>query len=243
MNKSILPAIFMCLPLFSHANTITNIDETIQKLIELNQTSLPSPVDRIKPIDISSYTPAQFDISDDTDVSEFFEIKSQTEIKNSKRKYQTHTDEVERRKSTVAKLKSTNAINMGIGQGGNQYLYIVIENNHGSGFYNDDIRIGYDDALVDVCMDSCYMRARFDDDDAQTYTLDYVNPHIYDIPDVLSYIDPKEYAGTSLNDSDYFLLKLHNAKKLVLNFPNWDGNSYTYRFDLKGLDIKSLGEK
>lgn len=175
---------------------------------------------------------------EDTDVSEYFK---KTNTQNSKWSYKTSKDIVERTTSTEATIKSNNAYNLGIGQGGKQNLYISIYNEHDTGFYNDEIYIGYMEGLVDVCLGSCYMRARFDDEDeAQWYRLDHADPHSYVIASVAG---EKTYQDRDLKNDDYFLLKLHNSKNLVLKFPNFNGRTYTYEFDLKGLDTKRLGPK
>lgn len=178
----------------------------------------------------------------DMDVSEFFIKKSQNDFKNSKWQYKTKIDEVERIKTTLAFIKSTNFVNMGIGQGGNQHLYITIRNQHDTGFYNDGVRIGYQDALVDVCQ-YCVMRARFDDNEAKSYMLEYINPHTFKIYSKASLIDDKIYQGIRLKDDDDFFLNLYNSKELVLNFPNWNGNTYTYKFNLRGLNTQKMGKK
>ena len=175
---------------------------------------------------------------DDTDVSEYFK---RTNTQNSKWSYKTSKDIVERTTSTEATIKSNNTYNLGIGQGGNQNLYITIYNEHDTGFYNDEIFIGYMEGLVEVCFGSCYMRARFDDEDeASWYRLDHLSSHHYKITGVY---DEKMFDGKKLKNDDYFLLKLHNSKSLVLKFPNFNGQTYTYAFDLKGLDAKKLGPK
>lgn len=175
---------------------------------------------------------------DDTDVSEYFKSSN---TKNSKWTYKTSKDVVERTTATEATIKSNNAYNLGIGQGGNQSLYITIYNEHDTGFYNDEIFIGYMEGLVEVCFGSCYMRARFDDEDeASWYRLDHLSSHHYKITGVN---DEKMFDGKKLKNDDYFLLKLHNSKSLVLKFPNFNGQTYTYAFDLKGLDAKKLGPK
>lgn len=178
----------------------------------------------------------------DMDVSEFFIKKSQNDFKNSKWQYRTKIDEVERIKTTLAFIKSTNSVNMGIGQGGNQHLYITIRNQHDTGFYNDGIRIGYQDALVEVCQ-YCVMRARFDDNEAKSYMLEYINPHTFIISKKDNPLDDKIYQDVKLKDDDDFFLNLYNSKELVLNFPNWNGNTYTYKFNLRGLNTQKLGKK
>ena len=87
------------------------------------------------------------------------------------------------------------------------------------------------------------MRARFDDDDARWYQLNYLTPNTYTIAKTENYPDAKRLGNTKLKEDDYFLLKLYNSKSLVINFPNFDGNTYTYRFNLKGLDSKKMGSK
>ncbi|UYZ90520.1 hypothetical protein LP114_05465 [Moraxella bovis] len=185
----------------------------------------------------------QIDHAKDIDVSDFFTEKSEADFKDSKWTYRKTSNEVERTHLTLSTIKSTNAVNLGMGQGGNQRLNIVIKNNHNTGFYNDSIAIGYDDGLVEVCMNSCYMRAGFDDDEARWYQLDYFSPNGYTIARTENYSDPKMWGDTKLKEDDYFLLKLYNSNSLVLNFPNFDGTNHTYRFDLKGLNQQKMGVK
>lgn len=182
-----------------------------------------------------------FDVAADTDVSDFF--SRDKDLHKNKWQYRTTYDEVERESTTISIIKSTNTINMGITQGGNQNLYIVIHNVHDTGFYNDKLEIGYDKALVEVCLDSCWLRARFDDDEARWYKLDYLNPYTYTISSETNYVDTKKYGATSLKDDDYFLLKLYNSKQLILKIPSFDGNSYTYKFDIQGLNELGMGTK
>lgn len=179
----------------------------------------------------------------DVDVSNFFTEKSEVDFRNGKWTYRTISNEVEGTQLTLSAIKSTNAENLGIGQGGNQRLNIVIRNNHDTGFYNDSIAIGYDEGLVEVCMNSCYMRARFDDDEARWYQLDYFSPNGYTIARTENYSDPKMWGDTKLKEDDYFLLKLYNSNSLVVNFPNFDGSNHTYRFDLRGLNAQKMGIK
>lgn len=176
----------------------------------------------------------QIDHAKDVDVSDF---------RDSKWTYRKTSNEVERTYLTLSMIKSTNAVNLGIGQGGNQNLQIIIKNSHDTGFYNDEIVIGHDSGLVEVCMNSCYMRARFDDDEARWYQLDYFNPHAYSIAPSENYSDVKMHKETKLKEDDYFLLKLYNSNSLVLNFPNFDGTNHTYRFNLKGLNQQKMGNK
>lgn len=185
----------------------------------------------------------RIDHAKDIDVSDFFTEKSEADFKDSKWTYRKTSNEVERTHLTLSTIKSTNAVNLGVGQGGNQRLNIVIRNNHDTGFYNDSIAIGYDEGLVEVCMNSCYMRARFDDDEARWYQLDYFSPNGYTIARTENYSDPKMWGDTKLKEDDYFLLKLYNSNSLVLNFPNFDGTNHTYRFDLKGLSRQKMGDK
>lgn len=179
--------------------------------------------------------------AEDIDVSDFFDKKPESDFKGSNWTYKKRYNEVEKTYSTLSTVKSTNAVNLGIGQGGNQRLNIIIANHHNTGFYNDSIVIGYDSGLVEVCMNSCYMRARFDDDDARWYQLDYFSPNAYTIAKVENYVDSKTHNGIKLKEDDYFLLKLYNSKSLVLNFPNFNGSNHTYRFNLKGLNRKRMG--
>lgn len=185
----------------------------------------------------------QIDHAKDVDVSDFFNEKSETDFRDSKWTYRKTSNEVERTYLTLSMIKSTNAVNLGIGQGGNQNLQIIIKNSHDTGFYNDEIVIGHDSGLVEVCMNSCYMRARFDDDEARWYQLDYFNPHAYSIAPSENYSDVKMHKETKLKEDDYFLLKLYNSNSLVLNFPNFDGTNHTYRFNLKGLNQQKMGNK
>lgn len=185
----------------------------------------------------------QIDHAKDVDVSDFFNEKSETDFRGSKWTYRKTFNEVERAYLTLSMIKSTNAVNLGIGQGGNQNLQIIIKNSHDTGFYNDEIVIGHDSGLVEVCMNSCYMRARFDDDEARWYQLDYFNPHAYSIAPSENYSDVKMHKETKLKEDDYFLLKLYNSNSLVLNFPNFDGTNHTYRFNLKGLNQQKMGNK
>lgn len=185
----------------------------------------------------------QIDHAKDVDVSDFFNEKSETDFRGSKWTYRKTFNEVERTYLTLSMIKSTNAVNLGIGQGGNQNLQIIIKNSHDTGFYNDEIVIGHDSGLVEVCMNSCYMRARFDDDEARWYQLDYFNPHAYSIAPSENYSDVKMHKETKLKEDDYFLLKLYNSNYLVLNFPNFDGTNHTYRFNLKGLNQQKMGNK
>ena len=185
----------------------------------------------------------QIDHAKDVDVSDFFNEKSETDFRGSKWTYRKTFNEVERAYLTISMIKSTNAVNLGIGQGGNQNLQIIIKNSHDTGFYNDEIVIGHDSGLVEVCMNSCYMRARFDDDEARWYQLDYFNPHAYSIAPSENYSDVKMHKETKLKEDDYFLLKLYNSNSLVLNFPNFDGTNHTYRFNLKGLNQQKMGNK
>lgn len=184
----------------------------------------------------------QIDHAKDVDVSDFFNEKSETDFRDSKWTYRKTSNEVERTYLTLSMIKSTNAVNLGIGQGGNQNLQIIIKNSHDTGFYNDEIVIGHDSGLVEVCMNSCYMRARFDDE-ARWYQLDYFNPHAYSIAPSENYSDVKMHKETKLKEDDYFLLKLYNSNSLVLNFPNFDGTNHTYRFNLKGLNQQKMGNK
>lgn len=185
----------------------------------------------------------QIDHAKDVDVSDFFNEKSETDFRDSKWTYRKTSNEVERTHLTLSTVKSTNAVNLGIGQGGNQNLLIIVLNEHDTGFYNDSITIGYNSGLVEVCMNSCYMRARFDDDEARWYQLDYFNPHAYSIAPSENYSDVKMHKETKLKEDDYFLLKLYNSNSLVLNFPNFDGTNHTYRFNLKGLNQQKMGNK
>ncbi|UYZ94289.1 hypothetical protein [Moraxella bovis] len=185
----------------------------------------------------------QIDHAKDIDVSDFFTEKSEADFKDSKWTYRKTSNEVERIHLTLSTIKSTNAVNLGIGQGGNQNLLIIILNEHDTGFYNDSITIGYNSGLVEVCMNSCYMRARFDDDEARWYQLDYFSPNAYTLAKVENYSDSKTHNNIRLKEDDYFLLKLYNSNSLVLNFPNFDGTNHTYRFDLKGLNQQKMGDK
>lgn len=185
----------------------------------------------------------QIDHAKDVDVSDFFNEKSETDFRDSKWTYRKTSNEVERTHLTLSTIKSTNAVNLGIGQGGNQNLQIIIKNSHDTGFYNDEIVIGHDSGLVEVCMNSCYMRARFDDDEARWYQLDYFSPNAYTLAKVENYSDSKTHNNIRLKEDDYFLLKLYNSNSLVLNFPNFDGTNHTYRFDLKGLNQQKMGNK
>ena len=185
----------------------------------------------------------QIDHAKDVDVSDFFNEKSETDFRDSKWTYRKTSNEVERTYLTLSMIKSTNAVNLGIGQGGNQNLQIIIKNSHDTGFYNDEIVIGHDSGLVEVCMNSCYMRARFDDDEARWYQLYYFNAHAYSIAPSENYSDVKMHKETKLKEDDYFLLKLYNSNSLVLNFPNFDGTNHTYRFNLKGLNQQKMGNK
>lgn len=181
--------------------------------------------------------------AEDVDVSDFFNKKPESDFKGSKWVYKKRYDEVEKTYSTLSTITSTNAVNLGIGQGGNQNLFITILNEHDTGFYNDSIIIGHNAGLVGVCSDSCHVRARFDDDDARWYQLNYLTPNTYTVAKTENYPDAKRLGNTKLKEDDYFLLKLYNSKSLVINFPNFDGNTYTYRFNLKGLDSKKMGSK
>lgn len=185
----------------------------------------------------------QIDHAKDVDVSDFFNEKSETDFRDSKWTYRKTSNEVERTHLTLSTIKSTNAVNLGIGQGGNQNLLIIVLNEHDTGFYNDSITIGYNSGLVEVCMNSCYMRARFDDDEARWYQLDYFSPNAYTLAKVENYFDSKTHNNIRLKEDDYFLLKLYNSNSLVLNFPNFDGTNHTYRFDLKGLNQQKMGNK
>lgn len=185
----------------------------------------------------------QIDHAKDIDVSDFFNEKSETDFRDSKWTYRKTSNEVERTHLTLSTVKSTNAVNLGIGQGGNQNLLIIVLNEHDTGFYNDSITIGYNSGLVEVCMNSCYMRARFDDDEARWYQLDYFSPNAYTLAKVENYSDSKTHNNIRLKEDDYFLLKLYNSNSLVLNFPNFDGTNHTYRFDLKGLNQQKMGNK
>lgn len=176
----------------------------------------------------------QINHAKDVDVSDF---------RDSKWTYRKTSNEVERTHLTLSTIKSTNAVNLGIGQGGNQNLLIIVLNEHDTGFYNDSITIGYNSGLVEVCMNSCYMRARFDDDEARWYQLDYFSPNAYTLAKVENYSDSKTHNNIRLKEDDYFLLKLYNSNSLVLNFPNFDGTNHTYRFDLKGLNQQKMGNK
>lgn len=180
-------------------------------------------------------------VAPDTDVSGFF--SKDKELRKSKWQYRTTYDEVEQESTTISIIKSTNTINMGVTQGGNQNLYIAIHNVHDTGFYNDKLEIGYEKGLIEVCLDSCWLRARFDDDDARWYKLDYLNPHTYTISSETNYVDTKNYGATTLKDDDYFLLKLYNSKQLILKIPSFDGNSYTYKFNIQGLNELGMGAK
>lgn len=179
-------------------------------------------------------------VAPDTDVSGFF--SKDKELRKSKWQYRTTYDEVEQESTTISIIKSTNTINMGVTQGGNQNLYIAIHNVHDTGFYNDKLEIGYEKGLIEVCLDSCWLRARFDDD-ARWYKLDYLNPHTYTISSETNYVDTKNYGATTLKDDDYFLLKLYNSKQLILKIPSFDGNSYTYKFNIQGLNELGMGAK
>lgn len=185
----------------------------------------------------------QIDHAKDVDVSDFFNEKSETDFRDSKWTYRKTSNEVERTHLTLSTIKSTNAVNLGIGQGVNQNLLIIVLNEHDTGFYNDSITIGYNSGLVEVCMNSCYMRARFDDDEARWYQLDYFSPNAYTLAKVENYSDSKTHNNIRLKEDDYFLLKLYNSNYLVLNFPNFDGTNHTYRFDLKGLNQQKMGNK
>ena len=185
----------------------------------------------------------QINHAKDVDVSDFFNEKSETDFRDSKWTYRKTSNEVERTHLTLSTIKSTNAVNLGIGQGGNQNLLIIVLNEHDTGFYNDSITIEYNSGLVEVCMNSCYMRARFDDDEARWYQLDYFSPNAYTLAKVENYSDSKTHNNIRLKEDDYFLLKLYNSNSLVLNFPNFDGTNHTYRFDLKGLNQQKMGNK
>lgn len=180
-------------------------------------------------------------VAPDTDVSSFF--SKDKELRKSKWQYRTTYDEVEQESTTLSLIKSTNTINMGVTQGGNQNLYIAIHNVHDTGFYNDKLEIGYEKGLIEVCLDSCWLRARFDDDDARWYKLGYLNPHTYTVSSETNYVDTKNYGATTLKDNDYFLLKLYNSKQLILKIPSFDGNSYTYKFNTQGLNELGMGAK
>ena len=178
----------------------------------------------------------------DEDVSVFFNDKT---VKGSGLwRYITSIDEVEQDVTTESILKSANSFDLGLGHGGRQNLFITINNVHDTGFYNDSIRLGYNQGLVDVCFGDCYMRARFDDEnEAKTYRLSRLDSHTYKLVSAYGLTNNMEYDGVRLKDDDYFLLKLYNAKSLVLNFPTFGEEVYTYKFDLKGLDVDKMGSK
>ena len=178
----------------------------------------------------------------DEDVSVFFNDKT---VKGSGLwRYTPSIDEVEQDVTTESILKSANSFDLGVGHGGRQNLFITIDNVHDTGFYNDSIRLGYNKGLVDVCLGDCYMRARFDDEnEAKTYRLSRLDSHTYKLVSAYGLTNNIEYDGVRLKDDDYFLLKLYNAKSLVLNFPTFGEEVYTYKFDLKGLDVDKMGSK
>lgn len=180
-----------------------------------------------------------FRADEDVDVSKQFVAKNDAEKRGSKWKYKKGYDEVEDDTITFSYLVSDNEENTGSIYG-KQKAAVAIRNVHDTGFFNDEVFIGFNEkGLVEVCVDSCWLRVRFDDKPAKWYKAEYDTPALYTIASSVDYIND----SAQLKYDDDFLLNLYNSKRMLVKLPLFDGSTITYRFNLKGLDESKMGAK
>lgn len=238
MRKILTGMLFSVCAISTHANDWKHISEHNDVDQDIKDLQKSAETGQSRPLGTPRYV-LNTDEDVDVDVSKRFTAKNDTEKRSSKWKYKKGYDEVEGDVITFSYLVSDNEENTGAIYG-KQKAAVVIRNVHDTGFFNDEILIGFDKkGQVEFCIDSCWLRVKFDDKPAKWYKAEYDSPALYTIASSKDYVND----NAKLKYDDDFLLNLYNSKKMLVKLPVFDGNTITYRFNLKGLDKSRMGVK
>lgn len=233
LKLSFIAVLLLSTNLFADETEIDNAIASLQGNLDVSNAD--SELNNI----IESLQKKVNEIQSKKDVSEQFAEKSDTEKRNSKWNYKQIYDEVEDNIIVLSYLNSDNAEDTGFVYG-KQRATVAIKNKQDTGILNDRIIVGFENTgLVDVCIDGCWLRVRFDDKPAKWYKAEYATPALYTIASDIDYIND----DAQLKYNDDFLLNLYNSQKILIKLPLFNGNTITYRFDTKGLDKNRMGEK